>query len=359
MMPRFQDPIPADSEDEDYTTCDSSSSSKEIPIASDTTTFATTIFDYKHENGRRYHSYREGTYWAPNDIQQNNQLNLFHQVYSLVLLDELYDAPLGSDVKGILDVGTGTGIWAIEMSNKFPRARVVGNDLSPTQPSWVPINVEFEIDDITQEWTHPPCSFDFIHARALAGCIPSWSTFLSRAYRTLTPGGWFESVETTLEQLSDDNSIPPDSAVAEWYRLLSKCGEAIGKTFDTKDMNVWMEQEGFVNVSQKVFKVPVAPWPILPMAKEVGRQNLANMLEGMEGFTLALLTRVLKWDSADVDALLARVRSEFLNKKVHCYFRMFVVTGQKPQDKPAVGKSTAEGSGKLISEPGPSSQYHE
>ncbi|KAH0611929.1 uncharacterized protein H6S33_009981 [Morchella sextelata] len=351
MKSKYAGPITVDSEDDDYTICSSSSTSGYV---SDTTTFATTIFDYKYENGRRYHSYREGAYWAPNDTQQNDQLNLFHQVYTLVLQGELYDAPLTKDVKSILDVGTGTGIWAIEMSNKFPCARIVGNDLSPTQPSWVPSNVEFEVDDITQDWTHPPCSFDFIHARALAGSIPCWPTFLSRACRTLSPGGWFESVETTLEQLSDDNSVPPESAVAEWYRLLSESGETVGKTFDTTNISTWMEEQGFVNVSQRVFKIPTAPWPVLPALKEIGKQNLANLLEGMEGFSLALFTRVLEWDTADVDALLARVRSEFLDRKVHSYYRMFVVIGQKPEDA-AASEKTAGNPVKFTNEAGPSS----
>ncbi|KAH8150183.1 uncharacterized protein LAJ45_05869 [Morchella importuna] len=287
-------------------------------------------------------------------ISSSSSTTGYHQIYTLVLQGELYDAPLTGNVKSILDVGTGTGIWAIEMSNKFPCARIVGNDLSPTQPSWVPLNVEFEVDDITQDWTHPPCSFDFIHARALAGSIPCWPIFLSRAYRTLSPGGWFESVETTLEQLSDDNSVPPESAVTEWYRLLSESGGNVGKAFDTTNMSTWMEEQGFVNVRQRVFKIPTAPWPAPPALKEIGRQNLANLLEGMEGFSLALFTRVLEWDTADIDALLARVRSELLDRKVHSYYRMFVVIGQKPENA-AASEKTAGNSVKFSNEPGPSS----
>ena len=38
--------------------------------------------------------------------------------------------------KRILDVGTGTGSWAIDIAEEFPDAEIIGNDLSPIQPVW-------------------------------------------------------------------------------------------------------------------------------------------------------------------------------------------------------------------------------
>lgn len=47
----------------------------------------------------------------------------------------LHLAPLVSPMK-ILDIGTGTGIWAIEMADHYPDSLVIGTDLSPVQPKW-------------------------------------------------------------------------------------------------------------------------------------------------------------------------------------------------------------------------------
>jgi hypothetical protein len=55
------------------------------------------------------------------------------------------------------------------MLSKFPSARVIGNDLSAIQPSWVPPNLEFIIDDFEKDWIYAPDYFDFIHGRTIAG----------------------------------------------------------------------------------------------------------------------------------------------------------------------------------------------
>jgi hypothetical protein len=47
----------------------------------------------------------------------------------------------------VLDIATGTGTWAIEMGDKYPEAEIIGTDLSPIQPDFVPPNVRFFIED--------------------------------------------------------------------------------------------------------------------------------------------------------------------------------------------------------------------
>jgi hypothetical protein len=47
----------------------------------------------------------------------------------------------------VLDIATGTGTWAIEMGDKYPEAEIVGTDLSPIQPAFVPPNVRFFVED--------------------------------------------------------------------------------------------------------------------------------------------------------------------------------------------------------------------
>lgn len=102
---------------------------------SDTTSLMSEVLNFKYENGRRYHSYREGEYVLPNDEAEQDRQDILHHVRNLVLDGALYRAPLKADIQRALDIGTGTGIWAIDFADQFPTAEVIGTDLSPIQPS--------------------------------------------------------------------------------------------------------------------------------------------------------------------------------------------------------------------------------
>lgn len=138
--------------------------------------------DYKWENGRRYHSYREGSYRFPNDEREQERLDMAHHMITAALDGRLYLAPIPEDeALRILDIGTGTGIWAMQIGDKLAHCHVIGNDLSPIQPRWVPSNVEFEVDDCESEWPQRP-PFDFIHERSLAGSLSNWPRFMKQCH---------------------------------------------------------------------------------------------------------------------------------------------------------------------------------
>lgn len=65
------------------------------------------------------------------------RLDVTHQMLKICLSDKLYLAPIADKMKGrVLDLGTGTGIWAIEFADEHPDAEILGTDISPNQPSW-------------------------------------------------------------------------------------------------------------------------------------------------------------------------------------------------------------------------------
>lgn len=59
---------------------------------------------------------------------EQDRLDLHHEIILRLMDSQLHCAPL-SEPKQILDIGTGTGIWSIDMADKYPSARVVGTDL--------------------------------------------------------------------------------------------------------------------------------------------------------------------------------------------------------------------------------------
>ena len=163
------------------------------PSSTYSDTLASYVTDYKVENNRRYHAYKAGSYWGPNDESACEGQDLAHEMYNLTL-GALHLAPI-SESSQILDIGTGTGIWAIEMADRYPEAVITGIDLSPIQPELVPVNCSFEIDDATLKWAWPDNDIDFVHVREMFGCIPDWDAFSQEALRCIRPGGFIEIVE--------------------------------------------------------------------------------------------------------------------------------------------------------------------
>jgi ubiquinone/menaquinone biosynthesis C-methylase UbiE len=117
----------------------------------------------------------------PCDEKEQDRLDIHFQMISVALDGKLHLAPIGKHPQRILELATGTGIWAITMGDQYPSAEIIGNELSPIQPKFVPPNVRFEIDDIEDEWLYQD-KFDFIFARYLVGAIKDWPRLLRQAY---------------------------------------------------------------------------------------------------------------------------------------------------------------------------------
>lgn len=66
----------------------------------------------------------------------------------------------------VVDVGTGSGRWVLEIAQEFPSAQVWGIDLSPirTDKSF-PTNAGFKVMDLTQGLKFPTSSTDLVHSR--------------------------------------------------------------------------------------------------------------------------------------------------------------------------------------------------
>jgi hypothetical protein len=74
---------------------------------------ASSVRDYVFENNRRYHKFKEGQYLLPNDEPEQEREDMKHAMIVHVCDGRLHFAPLEQPQK-ILDLGTGTGIWAID-----------------------------------------------------------------------------------------------------------------------------------------------------------------------------------------------------------------------------------------------------
>ncbi|KAK1765975.1 S-adenosyl-L-methionine-dependent methyltransferase [Phialemonium atrogriseum] len=296
-----------------------------------TASLTSSVTDYPVEYGRRYHAFRSGVYCLPNDELELDRLDLTHALMTKGIGGKLYLAPIEAEkLHRILDIGTGTGIWSICMGDDLPNAEVLGNDLSAVQPTWVPPNVKFEIDDVESPWSHP-VPFDYIFCRYMAACISDWPKLVKNIYRNLAPNGWAEFQDFDLQYYSEDGSLTDSSDTIKWINTLLSAARKIGRDpCPGVKLEERVREAGFKNVTHRRFKFPVGPWPKDRNMKEIGMYNLAQVLQGLEAFSLRLFCDVLGWQKEEVLVLTSKVRKELKSPAIHAQFDFHVVYGQKP-----------------------------
>lgn len=68
------------------------------------------------------------------------------------------------------------------MSEQHPSASVVGIDISPMQPYWVPPNLEFFVDDVELDWVQGD-DWDFVHFRNMSSYFRDLPKVLRNTHR--------------------------------------------------------------------------------------------------------------------------------------------------------------------------------
>jgi trans-aconitate methyltransferase len=134
-----------------------------------------------------------------------------------MLEGKLYSAPIPKEqtLHRVLDVGTGTGIWAVDFADDHPESEVIGVDLGPIQPKFVPPNLFFEIDDLEEEWTFNK-PFDFIISRMTLQFFADHARFCEQAFKHLSPGGWVECMDVINPGKSDDHPSFQETYFWRW-----------------------------------------------------------------------------------------------------------------------------------------------
>ncbi|KAI1396891.1 S-adenosyl-L-methionine-dependent methyltransferase [Hypoxylon fuscum] len=223
-------------------------------------------------------------YFLPHDKQEQERNNLQHEISVEVHDGELYLSPVVNP-RRVLDVGTGTGIWAVEFARRNQNSDVIGIDLNPVpQPSFVVPNCRFHIADVDEEWrfSHP---FDFIHVRSLGEPADKRRLFKS-IYDNLAPGG------------------------------IKKLGRSLFYILEYKTL---LEQAGFQNIVELKFAVPTNTWPPGRQSQKIGALQRTNTLQVIDVFSFEVFTQGLGWTQEALDKLLTEVRKDIENTRIHSY----------------------------------------
>ncbi|RFU73919.1 tam domain-containingmethyltransferase [Trichoderma arundinaceum] len=302
-------------------------------IVDDSLSLTDSVLDFPEEFGRTYHAYRAGSFPYPNDLPEQERQAIQGPIFKMLFGDKLYFAPLSQSrpPQFILDVATGVGDWAIEMGDLFPSSEIIGTDLSPIQPEMVPPNVNFYVEDSTDTWDYSD-KFGYIHTRLTAG---SWGCFetevAQQAFDALEPGGWFESQEIEPYFGCDDGTLNPNGPMCTWLHEMRAAAESYNRPAVLgSTLKEVYERVGFVDVQQRIFKIPINNWPKDERLKEIGLMWGENFSQGLNGFSFQLMNKQYGRTPEEIELSLVKIREEITNPMIHAYMPVFVVWGRKP-----------------------------
>ncbi|ORY59079.1 S-adenosyl-L-methionine-dependent methyltransferase [Pseudomassariella vexata] len=297
-----------------------------------TRSMADSDVDYTWEHGRRYRL----NYYMPNDLEEQQRLGLVHQVYCGVFDGELTGVPL-EDPSLILDIGTGTGEWAMDMADRYPNCEVIGTDIAKMFSRQPPPNVFWEIDDAERDWERPRNAHDLVHFRNMSGAFMDWAFVYRQAYLAINPGGYIELLDF------DDHKgfrnffsfFEPGSLMHRVAQDLQEASVMSGRPRGVGHLEPRLLYDaGFADVQFSEHAIPINPNE--HFEESTGYMFLLALIHGMEATILRLLTGFKGWSAEEVRAAVGVLAGELETmardpKRAKGFvIKVRVLTGRKP-----------------------------
>ncbi|KAK5138071.1 hypothetical protein LTR08_005869 [Meristemomyces frigidus] len=222
----------------------------------------------------------------------------------------------------LLSVVIDTRIWAVEFAEAFPGTQVIGTDLSPIQPDFIPPNCQFIVDNAEHDWVFDR-KFDYIHSRMLTLGMHDWPRFFRQCWEHLEPGGWLETHETQFPPKRADGEQARQSAFITWGEHVYESAATAGIDVRASEkFTSQLEWIGFVNVEKVDVQWPIKAWAKGSKNKLMGRLLYQNTLEAIPAVGTALFTRRLGWTKEQVDADVVECVKDVEEERNHFYYSM-------------------------------------
>ncbi|KIO29852.1 hypothetical protein M407DRAFT_46039, partial [Tulasnella calospora MUT 4182] len=294
-------------------------------------------------HGRTFNNTSDN-YMLPADVAEHSRLDLQHEMLKRRRGGLFYApqavrralAPRDGSRPSILDVGSGSGSWVIEMGRQFPHAEVVGLDLAPANlSSTPPSNCRFECDDANLGLLHYKGCFDVVNASCVTLGITNYRKFMDEVVEILRPGGVFLTVAGDMQIYDENHKLVPlanEGAPGFTYtvRLIHGILDAMrvrhcGPGIDAyPKIYGWLQDQENVwgDIGQKILYIPIGPWEDGMSAKdkqisELMGQDLLRLFQSARPLLLSY-----GWFEETVDKWSAGAEEEFKILKNKYYIRV-------------------------------------
>ncbi|KAG0347504.1 hypothetical protein BG005_000118 [Podila minutissima] len=282
------------------------------------------------DDGRTRHTCESAPYMLPNDLTESDRLDAQHYLVRFVFKGN-YNVQLDHEAKlRILDVATGTGVWALEMSHEFPKAEVYGVDISPIFPAEIkPSNCHFQLCNILDGLPFPDNHFDFVYQRLLVYALTpvQRKQVYAELLRVLKPEGFLQLVE------SDGIVYNPGPEMERINQLSLDTSLRHGvDPREVQTMKSGLKHSGYTNVNSFNIALPVGNW---------GGKAGALSMQNMHGLaTIWLKGEVGRMDQDACDAALVKADKEC--EQNQSYYKVWLVVGMKPSMQQQQAKDAKE-----------------
>ncbi len=246
-------------------------------------------------------------YILPLDATETSRLDFQHYALRQALGGN-YAAPINKP-QSILDVGTGTARWGIELATVFPKASVIGLDVMIPHLLTYPRNFAFVHGNVLDGLPFANATFDFVHQRLLLPTLPMQRLHfvLSELVRITTPAGWIELVEADINMQCGGSS---HRKLVEWaveasrrYGIDPRLGTRVGEFLSMMKLE---------NIEVRSVSLPVGQW-----GGRIGRLMAADMLALYQAMKQRILNLTgISSDAYDYTCLRMQYEWEYYHGKI-------------------------------------------
>ncbi|KAH7377177.1 S-adenosyl-L-methionine-dependent methyltransferase [Plectosphaerella cucumerina] len=277
----------------------------------------------QEKDSLRLDSPLEQGYMFPIDYHEQARLDHLHSVIRS-FRGHLLDVKLPKKPR-VLDLGTGTGIWAIQVSDMLwksleDHALVHGLDMSLMQPQLIPYSVSFTQGDIEGSWPLQH-GYDLIHIQSMLGAVRHWKGVYEKAFSFLQDDGHLQHIEIEWKFFAENGSPMRESALTTWSDSLHRAMRKAGLPLDIdRRTTSLLEAVGFADVTESVIQLPVNPWDNQDIKTGLGWNKAIT--DAVEAMSKVPLTRIEGQPTEEVLQLVKEVRQQVCNLSMHAYCKL-------------------------------------